>query len=213
MVSEYMEESGDIAGTRWSQPLEADREQALVAAARAGDETAFEQIVVLFQDRIYALAWQLMQDHDEAEDLAQEVFISCYKNLNRFRAEARLGTWLYRITVNRAKNRWKYKERRKDKKHDSIDESRAEDDERPRIILTDASPNAREQAEGKQKVEILEEHIGRLPEEYREVIALRFGQDLTYEEIAETLQCSLGTVKSRISRARSQLRESMGDLV
>ncbi len=212
-MSEYMRETGDKAEARWSEPVEASEERALIEVAQSGDDSAFEKLVVLFQDRIYALAWQLMQDHDEAQDLAQEVFISCYRNLKRFRAESRLGTWLYRITVNRAKNRWKYNARRMDRKHDSIDASRAEDDERPAIVLVDKSPDAREVAQGKERMEILEEHIAKLPQEFQEVVALRFGQDMSYEEIAETLECSLGTVKSRISRARSQLRESMGDLL
>ncbi len=212
-MSEYMRETGDKAEARWSEPIEAIEERALIEAAQDGDDSAFEKLIVLFQDRIYAVAWQLMQDHDEAQDLAQEVFISCYRNLKRFRAESRLGTWLYRITVNRAKNRWKYKERRKSRKHDSIDAPRADDDERPAIVLEDTRPDPRAVAQGKEQMEILEDHIGRLPQEFQAVIALRFGQDMSYEEIAEVLECSLGTVKSRISRARNQLRESMGDLL
>jgi len=189
-----------------------DEEQRLIKACQEGDSEAFDQLIRTFQDQVFGLAFHLLRDHDEAEDLAQEVFLSCYRNLHSFRFESRLGTWLYRITVNRVKNRWKYHQRRQRDKHESLDAPRSDDDVRSREVV-DPTANPREQAEGREMMRILESRITELSPDFQQVIGLRFGQSLSYEEIAEVLDCSIGTVKSRINRARGQLREKMRDVL
>lgn len=185
-------------------------EDDLIRACQQGDVEAFDQLILRYQDQVFGLAFQLLHDREEAEDMAQEVFLSCYRNINSFRFESRFGTWLYRVTVNRVKNRWKYNQRRLSEKHVSLDAPLSEDDDRT-MEIPDTRSNPRQTAEGKQTMELVQQAWKTLPLEYQEVLSLRFVQNLQYEEIAEALQCSLGTVKSRINRARTQLREKLGD--
>ena len=189
---------------------ETDEEVQLIRACQEGNLEAFDQLVLQYQDKIFGLALHMLKNHDDAQDIAQEVFISCYRNIGAFRFESRFSTWLYRVTVNRVKNRWKYLQRRKSESHLSLDEPLSPDDSRkPEIPDTRANP--RQVAEGREIMEHLETQLQTLAPEYREVIVLRFIQDMQYEEIAEVLDISLGTVKSRINRARAQIREKLKD--
>jgi RNA polymerase sigma-70 factor, ECF subfamily len=194
-------------------PADDSAEESLVRACQAGSVEAFDRFVHLYQNRVYGLAYHLVRDHDEAEDIAQEAFISCYRHIGEFRFESRVQTWLYRVTINRVKNRWKYDQRRQRDKHVSLDEVRSPDDPSPAADLPAPGPDPRRQAEGRQIGRILSERLGALPMEFREVIVLRFVQGLEYEEISRVLGCPIGTVKSRINRARRQLRETMRDVL
>lgn len=183
-------------------------EEHLIRECQGGNLASFDTLVKRYQDPVFGLAFQLLHDYDEAEDVAQEVFLSCFRNITSFRFESRFSTWLYRITVNRVKNRWKYLQRRKADKHLSLDAARDENDSRT-IDVADPQADARQLAEGRQTLEILNNAMATLAEEYQQVLVLRFVEHLQYEEIAQVLACSLGTVKSRINRARAALREKM----
>ena len=185
-------------------------DEELIRSCQQGNLEDFDRLITRYQDQVFALAYQLLHNHEEAEDIAQEVFLSCYRNIGSFRFESRFSTWLYRVTVNRVKNRWKYQQRRHSEKHVSLDAPRSEHDDRT-LDVADTKSDPRQTAEGKQTLELLQAAWKTLSSEYQEVLSLRFIQNLQYEEIAEALQCSLGTVKSRINRARAQLREKLGE--
>ncbi|MBN1865824.1 sigma-70 family RNA polymerase sigma factor [Candidatus Sumerlaeota bacterium] len=191
-----------------SDPVPDAEVEHLVRSSAEGDLDAFDRLVGIYQDKVFGLAYNLVRDYDEAQEVAQEVFISCFRNLKRFRFESRFSTWLYRVTVNQVKNRWKYHRRRQRDKHESLDTPRDEDDPR-RIDPPDEGPDPRQAAEGRERMEAFEKALGALSLEYRQVLTLRFIEDLQYNEIAEILDCSIGTVKSRINRARKTLREKM----
>lgn len=186
--------------------LEAERD--LIRRSQQGDLEAFDSIVAAYQDRIFGLACRLMGGYDDANDLCQEVFIACFRKIGQFRGEARLQTWLYRIAVNTAKNAWKHRERRGYSKTFSIEAVSREDDSRP-FELPSGNPSPRRQAEAIEASRALEACLERLNPEQREALVLRCIEDMSYDEIAQVLQCNLGTVKSRINRARVELRELM----
>jgi RNA polymerase sigma-70 factor, ECF subfamily len=208
-VSESLEQQGQVREIS----LEERHEQTLIRACQSGDLNAFDEVVKLYQDKVFGLAMRMLRNHDEAEDVAQEVFLSCYRNITNFRFESRFSTWIFRVTVNRVKNRWKYLQRRHDSKHESLDAPIGDGEETLVSQLASPRPDPRQHAEGRQMAEILQQAIATLSEDYQEILALRFVQGLQYEEIADVLQCSLGTVKSRINRARHELRDKMKNVL
>ncbi|MCX7014733.1 MAG: sigma-70 family RNA polymerase sigma factor [Candidatus Sumerlaeota bacterium] len=200
------------ATPRWTETLTLGEERELVRRCQRGDLTAFDRLIEAFQDTMYGVAYRLMGDYDDANDLAQEVFLACYRKIGQYRGESRLKTWLYRIAANLAKNTWKRQERRGYAVTDSLDDpppGRDEDDS-PREIA-DEAPGPRQRAAGREAAQALWRNLKRLKPEHREALVLRCMEDLSYEEIAEVTECNLGTVKSRINRARAELRALMQD--
>ena len=157
------------------------------------DLTDFNEFVRKYQDRIYNLCRYMLRDPQDAQDAAQDTFLKAYRGLKEFRPEASLYTWLYRIAVNTCLD---YKRRTR---RTSLNESLPED--RP----SDA-PSPDKDLESRQRGEALQSALQKLPGKMRAAIVMREIEGLSYEEIAESLQASVGTVKSRISRAREELR-------
>lgn len=186
-------------------------EAELVARCKAGDKLAFDELISAHQERVFNVAYRLMGNYEEALDLTQEVFLNCFRKIGSFKGDSALSTWLYRITVNTAKNRWKYQQSRGMKKTESIDSPNPEQDEKVLTELPSPNPGPSDVASGRETISRFEECLQKLPEEYREVLVLRYIEELSYEEIAEILRISLGTVKSRIHRARTELRDLMRD--
>jgi RNA polymerase sigma-70 factor (ECF subfamily) len=185
----------------------------LVARAREGDGAALERLLEAHQDQVYRTALGLMRGReDQAADVAQEVLISAFRHFSKFRGQSRFGTWLYRITVNLAKNRYVVENRERARYTSLEEQTRPDDDRKPRDFR-DPGLDARDAAAGREQVALLLERLGQLEPEWREVIVLRFFEELSYEEIAESLNLPLGTVKSRINRARQALREIAQDLL
>lgn len=197
---------------RTAESLTAEEERRLIEASSRGEAEAFETLVQAHENQVYGLAFQMLRDTEEAQDVTQEVFLSCFRNLGLFRFESRLSTWLYRVTANTVKNHWKYHQRRQREHHVSLDE-RIEDGPSLAEQIPDPNPGPRIQAENLEMAQLVRERMAQLMPEHLEVLAMRFRQGLAYEEIAQVLGCSLGTVKSRISRARGQLREAMKDVL
>jgi RNA polymerase sigma-70 factor, ECF subfamily len=160
-----------------------------------GDLSGFEELVRKYQDRIYNICRYMIQDPHDAQDAAQDVFLKAYQNLKAFKPEASLYTWLYRIAVNTCLD---YKKRSRPEQAE--DESVIDD-----LASTDASPEQRYQS--KEIGQAIQAALQKLPERLRAAIVLKEIEELSYEEIAAVLDTSLGTVKSRISRAREELRE------
>jgi len=184
-----------------------ESEAAFVARLVARDETAFNHLVVTYQRRVFALVYRMLGRRDEAEDLSQEVFVQVFKAIDQFRGDSKLSTWVYRIAVNLCKNRTKYLQRRHSNEQDDLDAmvGRVPLTEAKGSIVSDiARPD--ELVEGMQLEEIVRRAIARIEPDFREVLVLRDVEDLSYEEIAAITGLPDGTVKSRIHRARAQLK-------
>ncbi len=174
----------------------------LVAQVLEGNTGAFSALVQRHRERVYRTAYSLVGDLDEADDLAQEAFLKAFRALRRFRGQSLFSTWLHRIAVNCCLDYLKSKHRRS---FVSLEEYR-EDWDAP-LVWVRRSENADVRVERRELQELLERALGDLSEGYRVTFVLRELEGLAYEEIAELLGCSIGTVKSRLFRARAKLRE------
>ena len=178
---------------------------------RGHDQHAFDQLVERHSERAFQLAYSILQNRQDAEEVVQDAFIRIYRSLGNFRGDAQFSTWMYRIVVNLCNNKFRWNKVRGANCTISIDAPlpNAEGDEDLRLELpsSDASPN--EQAEFADLRERLEKAMATLPESYRTAVMLRNVQQLDYEEIAKILDCAVGTVKSRINRGRELLRQAL----
>lgn len=198
--------AGTTAVWRYARPPMTTRDRELVRRLRERDERAFRELVAEHRDRVYNLTYRMLGNRAEAEDVAQEVFISVFKTVDSFREEAKLSTWLYRVTVNHCKNRIKYLARRHDRSQDELDESAgAVAAQGPAGPL----PRPDRAVEGAQMEKVLQEAINSLDEDHRAVVILREVEDLSIEEICEITGLPDGTVKSRLHRARLALRKKI----
>ncbi|MDP6038361.1 MAG: sigma-70 family RNA polymerase sigma factor [Candidatus Latescibacteria bacterium] len=176
----------------------------IVAKVLDGNTGAFSNLVRRHHERVFNTAFGLVGDLDEADDLAQEAFIKVFRSLKRFRGQSLFSTWLYRIAVNCCLDFLKSKHRRSTA---SLDEHQGIQDF-PQI-WRENSEDADVSVQRRELQEILELALDKLPEEYRVTFVLREIEGMAYEEIAELLKCSVGTVKSRLFRGRAKLRESL----
>ena len=180
-------------------------EAALIARCTAGDEAACAKLVADHQRMVYGLALNLLGDRDDALDLSQEVFLRVFRTLSRFRGQSALRTWIYRIAVNQARNRLRWWSRRHRSSQVSLDEHmrRFGDVEAKQDILPDRLLASKETAAR------IWQSLARLPFDQRTALILREVDGLRYEEIAFTLDVAVGTVKSRLTRARQALRADL----
>ena len=179
----------------------------LVESLRKGHERAYEELISRFQQPVYVLAIRLLGDVSEASDVVQEVFLKVFRNIGSFRGQSSLKTWIYRITVNESHNarRWFFRHRRREVELDTNpQESRNWTESIP-----DQNLSPYEEAVNRQRHVMLEAALERISPIFREAVVLRDIADLSYEEIAEVLGVSLGTVKSRILRGREALRDEL----
>ncbi len=190
-------------------------EAALIERCQAGSLEAFDRLIALHENTVYRTALRLLGDAEDAADLAQEVWLTVFRKIGQFRADSRFSTWLYQITVNQARNRWRAEARRPREvsmdaplpgEEDSSEANR-------RDPPPDPAPSPRERAAGREALAALQRELARLPESFREILILRHVENLSYEEIAEVLDAELGTVKSRLARARDLLRERLGPVL
>jgi RNA polymerase sigma-70 factor (ECF subfamily) len=190
-------------------------EARLVAAAASGDSTAFEEIVRRHAGLVLSLGRRILGNREAAEDLLQDVFLKVHRALAGYRAEASLKTWIARIAVNAARNRKRDDARRLRVVAPVLDAPLGTADGSLLTLGDLASDDAPspERAAASAEARIRIEHaLGALPSEFREALVLREIEGLSYEEISEVLEISLGTVKSRIARARLRLMDALEDL-
>lgn len=178
------------------------REETLIRRAKEGDQSAFGELVTMYEKKVYALAFRMCKNAEDAEEAAQEAFLSAWQGLKFFRFESSFSTWLYRLTSNACIDHLRKEQRHKNAAALSLD------DEETYIDAEDtASPTPQETVERKELRALIEEGLQRLTPEHKEVLVLREMHQLSYDEIAETLGLDSGTVRSRISRGRKQLRK------
>ena len=177
---------------------------------KRGEVAAFEQLVAEHTSDVYALLYRLTSDAEEARDLTQETFLRAFQSISRFRGDANLKTWIYRIAVNQARNRWRWWRRRKRDVTVSLD---ATDDRHAQplaaTLRNDDAIDPEQETLAKEREGQLREALLGLRRSYREAVILRDVEGFSYEEVADTLQISIGTVKSRISRGRLEMRRKL----
>jgi RNA polymerase sigma-70 factor, ECF subfamily len=191
--------------------LHSSAEVQFLERLRAGEAAAFNHLVEERHADIYALLYRLTEDPEEARDLTQETFLQAFRHLAGFRGEADLRTWLYRIAVNQARNRWRWWKRRRRDRTVSLDAPASEAGDTPLsagLPSRDAG-DPEEQALARERERALLSALRTLSRAYREVIVLRDIEGLSYEEVALALEINVGTVKSRLSRGRSELRRRL----
>ncbi|MGE0446939.1 MAG: sigma-70 family RNA polymerase sigma factor [Vicinamibacterales bacterium] len=181
------------------------REAALIERCTAGDDAACAELVAAHQRMVYGLAFHLLGDRDEALDLSQEVFLRVFRTLSSFRGQSALRTWIYRIVINQARNRQRWWRRRHRSEQVSLDEHlqqhgelESEGDVLPDRLLA-----------SKETAAFIWQALDRLPFDQRTALILREIDGLRYEEIAFSLGVAIGTVKSRLTRARQALRAEL----
>ena len=186
-------------------------DQVLLERCRAGDETAFDDLVLRHQQRAFNVAFQLLHDHEDATEVAQDAFVRIYRSVDNFRGECEFTTWLHQIVVNLARNKHRWWKRRGRQASVSLDSPVKTADGEVSLQIADNTDPPDVQTVKAEFIELLSRRMSELPRKFREVLILRNVDNLSYEQIAEVLKCSIGTVKSRIARARETLRESMKD--
>ena len=183
-------------------------ERSLLRRLRDRDERAFRELLELHRDRVFNITFRMLGNRAEAEDVAQEVFISVFKTIDHFREESKFSTWLYRVAVNHCKNRIKYLARRHDRDRDELDET--SDQANGAISGAPVRAAQPDRALASAQMErLLQEAIGSLDDDHRIVVVLRDVEDLSIEEICEITGLPDGTVKSRLHRARLALRKKL----
>lgn len=166
----------------------------IIARARRGDADAFEQLVVAYRDQVFRLALRMCGSEADADEVAQEAFLSAWKALPNFRGESQFSTWLYQLSTHAAIDLM-----RREKRQIAADITE--------VSAADPAPSPQQQAEQAEQREIVRDAILQLAPEQREVVVLRFMEELSYEEIGAVLKLPSGTVKSRLNRAKAQLKE------
>nr|WP_325297971.1 sigma-70 family RNA polymerase sigma factor [uncultured Dysosmobacter sp.] len=177
-----------------------NQEQNWIEAARQGDQDAFAQLVRLYEKRVFALTLRMCKNPEDAAEAAQEAFLAAWQGLRFFRGESSFSTWLYRLASNASVDLLRREGRHRAAAGPSLDDAELNLD----VPAPAASPQ--EQAERSELREQIEAGLAALPPDYRQVLILREIHQRTYDEIADILSLDLGTVKSRISRGRKQLR-------
>lgn len=180
-----------------------------VARFQEGNEAAFEALVTKREREIYLLTFRLLGDREEALDAVQEVFLRAYRSLKSFRCDATFRTWLTGIAINVCRNKHASASDRNRRNTVSLTREDPEDGEITQTDLPDCAPGPEASVLGHELRAALESALDRIAPEHREILILREIQDMEYEELADVLGCPVGTVKSRLCRARQALRTAM----
>lgn len=189
-----------------------DPDRPLVERAIAGDESAFEALVRSHQRGVYNLAYRLLGNREDALDAAQDTFLRCYRALPRFRGDAAFRTWLLGIAINVCRTRLTCAARRQQRRTQDLTRADSRTGERVPLDLPDPGPGPESAAHAGELRGALAHALAGLSPDHREVLLLREVGELEYDEVAAALGCALGTVKSRIARARAALRLALEEV-
>ena len=206
-----MERAADVAASAEARRHVPTAEEQFLERLRGGDAAAFNRLVEERNGDIYALLYRLTEDPEEARDLTQETFLQAFRHLASFRGDADLRTWLYRIAVNQARNRWRWWKRRRRDRTVSLDAPVSDEIDAPLSagLAGDEGLDPERRTLARERELALHAALKSLSRPYREVIVLRDIEGLSYEEVASTLDLNVGTVKSRLNRGRTELRRRL----
>ena len=196
-ATDTMETYSGIGNT---EKLDSAQEREIVLRCQNGDADAMGILIIQYQHWVYNIAYGMLGHHQDAEDVAQDAFLSAWENIGKFQFRSRFSTWLYRIVKNKCLNHIDQYQRRK------TDPTEI-DDSQPWVPLETVTPE--EEALRTEEAEIVHAALAKLKDSYREILVLRELQDLPYQEIAEILGCTLGRVKSRLHEARKALKKEL----
>ena len=183
-----------------------DTDAQLVVRVQQGDKRAFDLLVLKYQHKIHSLISRYVRDQTEVQDVAQEAFIKAYRAINKFRAESAFYTWMYRIAINTAKNHLVSRSRRPPATDVDVDES--VDYAGANVLLDQQGPESI--LHGEEVAVVVRDALESLPEDLRTAVTLREFDGLSYEDIADVMDCPVGTVRSRIFRAREAIDKQLG---
>lgn len=208
---------GDAEPTANASLTDAEREKIqerrLVRRLRRGDQRAFATIVRTYQQRVFNMVFRFLGNREEAEDVAQDVFVTVYQSAASFRGDSKFSTWLYRVTVNHCKNRLKYLKRRGRHMGRPLDEIAehqiAQGSGETQPAYHAAIPRPDDLAAGRQLEALIQREMAKMDEDHRLLLVLRDIQGLSYQEMAEVTGLNVGTIKSRLHRARLALKEAL----
>jgi RNA polymerase sigma-70 factor (ECF subfamily) len=192
-------------------------EAALIARAREGDAAAFERLVERHAPQVWRVVWRILRQTEDAEDVVQEVFLTAWRSLTDFRGDAKLSTWLHQIAVSRALNHVDRAAEKLRRASTSVDApaGTGADTLNPHPLsdrLRTSSPSPFQALSARERLARLRECLERLPADWRALLALREGEELDYREIASALGIALGTVRSRLARARLNLKQCVEEV-
>ena len=184
-------------------------EAKFIERLKEGEAAAFEELVTERSGEIYGLLFRLTENSEEARDLTQETFLRAFQSIGGFRGEADLRTWIYRIAINQARNRWRWWRRRRRDSTVSLDATQGQSEKSLIETLAESSENPEQQTLAHERELALRSALQKVGLAYRETVILRDIEGFTYEEIATTLGINVGTVKSRLARGRQELRRKL----
>ncbi|GAC1508672.1 MAG: hypothetical protein NVS1B11_12060 [Terriglobales bacterium] len=191
------------------------QESAIVSELKAGSEEAYAWLIGEFHQPIYSLVYRMVNDPSDASDTTQEIFLKVFRGMNRFHGESSLKTWIYRIAVHEASNRRRWWSRHKAHETSLEPEDCGEGESGPclKSLLVDHSESPFDNFAHEEVRARVEEELREVPEPFRTAVVLRDLEELSYEEIAEVTQVTLGTVKSRVTRGRQALRRRLAQYI
>ena len=185
----------------------------LIKAFLDNDMAAFDKLVVKYKNMIFNLCFRFLNDHDEADDCAQDTFVKVYRSLSRFKYEASFSTWLYRIAVNTCKNKIASLKYRIEKQMVRLDKPRQSDNGEYQMEVGDNKHSPEKFVERKEQGLLLQNAIDSLPAKQKQMVLLRDVEGLAYDQIGEITGDKLGTVKSKLARAREMLRNKLRGVI
>jgi len=203
---------GDLASAIGARSQE---EAAIVAELKAGSEAAYAWLIGEFQQPVYGLVYRIVNDPADAADTTQDVFLKVFRGMKHFHGSSSLKTWIYRIALHEAANRrrWWFRHKARETSIEPVESDAGVGSEAMQAALTDQADSPFDNVAHREVQHRVEEELKKLQEPYRTTLILRDLEDMSYEEIAEVLEISLGTVKSRLTRGREILRQKLSKYV